>query len=155
MFIKRSEFLNALALTLQFVVLMTMLVTGYLVAPVLFANLTAKVAGDIAGILFNITAYIALVSFLIMAVLYKFQQRSGFLVWSNLLNLVIMLLAVFWLTPWMAEIKSSYPQGLSKESADWALFASLHGVYQLAYLVVMTLILIGIFKQFNFIKKAL
>ncbi len=151
-----SKFLysfGCITLSLQWIALTLMVVIGYLVAPVLFHYLPEKTAGEIAGRLFDISSYVYLMVFSCVLALMKFQKQVGFVIWSSLINLVVILLIVFVLAPWMDEIKSLYPQGGLKASQDWTLFASLHGIYQLAYLLIILLLAIGIIQQFRWMRN--
>ena len=114
---------------------------GYLVAPVLFSELGQKQAGQIAAVLFNQLSLIALIGMaLVLTVMLVFEKQLKH-VKSLLLSFVLLLTLKFWISPWMADIKERYPQGLDYASADWQLFASLHGIYQLLYLIVVSLLL--------------
>lgn len=143
-----------ITVSLQLIALSLMVVIGYLVAPVLFHYLPDKTAGDIAGRLFDISSYVYLIVFTCILVLVKLQRQIGFVFWSSMINLVIILFIIFLLAPWMAEIKSLYSDGGLKKSVDWPLFASLHGVYQLGYVLVIMLLILGIFQQFRWIRNA-
>ncbi len=140
-------------LILQTIIVTMMVLMGYVVAPILFAELTAKLAGDIAGILFEITAYSAILVFIVLAANSCRQKRALAYRWQWLLALIIMVVLLFGIDPWMEQIKQSYPQGISQDSTDWSLFASLHGVYQVGYLMVLFLTLFGIFKDLKTIRN--
>jgi len=120
---------------------------GYIATPIMFSVLDSKTAGLIAGHLFKITAYISLVLMLLLAIWHKFLSLSIKSIWPNLLSLFIMSNLLWFITPWMQNIKSMYPMGLSKGSTDWPLFASLHGLYQLGYLVVIIMLILLIWTE--------
>jgi len=140
-------------LAVQLIVVTLMVVMGYVVAPVLFAELSSKVAGDIAGSLFELTAITVMVCLIMMAGFSCYRKQSLLERWHWLVSLVIMVVLYWGITPWMQQIKSHYPLGLNKESVDWGLFASLHGVYQLLYLCVIVLMLFGIFRLMRSSRK--
>ena len=114
---------------------------GYLVAPVLFAELGKKQAGEIAGILFSQMSWVVLISLMIITAAYLFFEKSLASIKSLLVSLLLVGSLKFWITAWMVEIKLNNPLGVTYGAADWRLFASLHGVYQLFYLVVVILLI--------------
>lgn len=130
-----------------------LIVVGYLVAPILFSALESKPAGDIAGLLFIISGYITLFLVLMM-LMWQFWLKLGWrFYWQSIFVIPIMATLLLFITPWMNEIKALYPQGLTKESPDWPLFASLHGLYQLAYLVVIIMLIWAMLKSVNSMKS--
>jgi len=120
---------------------------GYIVTPILFSVLDSKTAGLLAGYLFKIIAYISLVLMVLFAIWHKFLRLSIKSMWPNLLSILIMSNLVWFIAPWMQNIKSMHPMGLSKGSADWPLFASLHGLYQVGYLVVIIMLIVLIWIE--------
>lgn len=119
-------------------VLVTLLVTiGYLVTPILFLELPQKQAGELAGLLFNRVSLIVSGSLILLIGFYAIYKNQLKQVKSLVLSLGLLMLLRFWISPWMAEIKGLYPLGLDKNSVDWPLFASLHGVYQVGYLSII------------------
>ena len=137
---------------LQTFVVTMMVVMGYLVAPILFAELNSKAAGDIAGKLFALTAYSVIVVMVLLAATSCYQKKPLKYRWHWLLSLIIITVLLFGIDPWMERIKSIYPQGISQDSPDWQLFAGLHGVYQLGYLMVLFLTSYGIYKSYRMIS---
>jgi hypothetical protein len=131
------SFFNGLVMAL-----ITLLMTvGYLVAPILFANLSSVVAGDLAGKLFAVSAVIVMLT---LSVMIAWLYWMGFhlkLTWPLWLSNVVMLALYGWISPAMQAIKAQYPTGLSTHSAAWPEFAAWHGVYQVLYLVVIVLLL--------------
>ena len=67
--------------------------------------------------------------------------------WPNIFSMFLMSILLWVVSPWMNEIKQNYPLGITKESVDWTLFASLHGVYQLCYLLVIIMLIFIILKS--------
>jgi len=132
----QDSFFSALVLMMATV----LLVVGYLVAPVLFSALPAKQAGDIAGTLFALSSTV-LVLGLSGICLFKLFKGQALSVKSLWIALGILLVLKFFISPWMAVIKSAYPLGLTRESADFGLFMSIHGAYQLGYLAIVILLL--------------
>lgn len=124
-----------------------LIVLGYIVTPILFATLSSKMAGHLAGVLFNIGGYVSLVLLLILFAWHYGLRLAVKSIWPNIMAMMIMIVLLWLISPWMAEIKALYPSGLDKNSADWPLFASLHGIYQLGYLLVITLLIAEILKS--------
>ncbi|WP_040725427.1 DUF4149 domain-containing protein [Thiomicrorhabdus sp. Kp2] len=151
-FYKRESFYFALS-QFVFTFLATLfIVVGYLVTPVLFANLDSKGAGDIAGVLFVISGYISLF-FLTLLLGWQFVLKLGLrFYWQNIFLLSILAILLWVISPWMSAIKQNYPMGLSKDSIDWPEFAALHGVYQVAYLLVIIVLIVAILKSAKSLK---
>jgi len=145
---------NRIASLVVFAVTILWLTVGYVVAPVLFLELPSKQAGDVAGILFNISSLVVLVTLIMIVGVYIGLEISIKSIKSLILGLLLLFILRFWIAPWMADIKESYPQGLLRSSPDWELFSTLHGVYQLIYLAVIILLLIWSFKAGFKIEKA-
>lgn len=107
-----------------------MWVTGYLVAPMLFATLEDRaLAGMLAGKLFSAMSYVGLVC---AALLLLIQTRKpalrGWREWRRGLLLAMLLVIVigeFVLQPMMAELKAL---GLEEGSAAQQRFGMLHGI---------------------------
>ncbi len=118
-----------------------LLTIGYLVTPILFLELPQKQAGELAGLLFNDASLIVSGSLFLLIGFYAFYNKRLKCVKSLGLSLGLLMILRFWISPWMVEIKALYPLGLDKTSADWTLFASLHGVYQVGYLFIILLLL--------------
>lgn len=118
-----------------------LLTIGYLVTPILFSELPQNQAGEVAGILFNGASLIVLGSLFLLIGFYAFYKNRLNFVKSLLLSLALLMILRFWISPWMANIKALYPLGIDKNSADWILFASLHGAYQVAYLAIILLLI--------------
>lgn len=105
-------------------------VTGFMVAPVLFAVLEDRaLAGTVAGELFSITAYIGLVTGGILLALNAANYRT--LNWRGLLLAGMLLLSVigqFVLTPMIAGLRE---QGLSGSPR----FGQLHGMASVLFII--------------------
>lgn len=114
---------------------------GYLVAPVLFAELPSKLAGGVAAKLFEFSSLIILVVLVMVLGVYIGIEQSIRSIKSLVVATVLVSLLRFWIAPWMAEIKAAYPLGLTRSSPDWGDFSMLHGVYQLLFLMVIVLLL--------------
>ncbi len=125
-----------------FSVAMFWLVVGYFVVPILFSSLPSKLAGETAGTLFEFSSLMLLVVLIMLTGLYVGLDLSIRHIKSLLMALLLVCILRFWVAPWMVEIKQAYPKGLTPVSPDWGLFSSLHGVYQLLYLVVILLLFI-------------
>ena len=117
--------------------------TGFVVAPLLFAELDDRVlAGTLAGAIFHVMAYAAMacaVCLLVIGWLRRGQRR--FLVWQSWV-IVAMLgftaLGEFLLAPWIAQLRAA---GLTES----ARFAQAHGLASALYLVncVLGLVLVS------------
>lgn len=118
-----------------------LLTIGYLVTPILFSELPQKQAGELAGLLFNWASSIVLSSLFLLIGFYAFYKKRLKCVKSLSLSLGLLVILRFWISPFMSEIKALYPLGIDKSSADWSLFASLHGAYQIGYLSIILLLL--------------
>ncbi|BCN93126.1 hypothetical protein THMIRHAM_09110 [Thiomicrorhabdus immobilis] len=130
-----------------------LLTIGYLVTPVLFASLSAKLAGFIAGLLFNISGYLLLLFLLLLLAWRMSVRRVAISIWFDAISLFLMTGLLWVVSPWMTEIKAKYPQGIEKNAVDWPLFASLHGVYQVGYLIVIIMLIVAMFKTVKCIKS--
>lgn len=124
-----------------------LIVLGYIVTPILFATLSSKIAGQVAGVLFNIGGYISVVLMLILFAWHYGLRLGAKSIWPNFLAMMIMMVLLWLISPWMVEIKAQYPSGINKESVGWPLFASLHGIYQLGYLVVIIMLIVAMMKS--------
>jgi hypothetical protein len=118
-----------------------LLTIGYLVTPILFIELPQIQAGELAGLLFNRASLIVSGSLILLIGFYAIYKNQLKQVKCLVLSLGLLMLLRFWISPWMAGIKGLYPLGLDKNSVDWPLFASLHGVYQVGYLFIILLLL--------------
>lgn len=118
-----------------------LLTIGYLVTPILFSQLPQNKAGELAGLLFNGASGIVLGTLFLIIGFYVFYVNKLNCVKSLGLSLGLLMMLRFWISPWMTEIKALYPLGIDNNSADWSLFASLHGVYQISYLSIILLLL--------------
>ena len=105
-------------------------VTGFMVAPVLFASLEDRaLAGTLAGELFRLTGYIGLVCggllLVLNAVNYRVLNRRGLLLAGMLLLVVI---GQFVLAPMIAGLRE---QGLTATPR----FGQLHGLASVLYVI--------------------
>lgn len=109
-------------------------VTGFVVAPVLFAELADRtLAGSTAGTLFTLTSYIGLVCggvlLLLNVALHKRMNWRALTITAMLLLIVI---GQFVITPMVAELRL---QGLTES----ARFGQLHGVASVLFLLTSVL----------------
>jgi len=144
---KAGSFYLISGLILQSFLLTLLITVGYLVTPVLFDSLETKTAGDIAGILFQISGYITISILILLLLWQQFYKFTFVSIWPNRIVVLIMLLLLFWISPWMNKIKQDYPLGLTSDSADWPIFASLHGVYQVGYLIVIIALIWSVYRS--------
>ena len=117
---------------------------GYVVAPVLFRWLPKIEAGNIAGVLFQVVAFIGLVIWLLVGVLVWRQKRPiGYAV-AGLWGLLAV--NVWLVTPVIKAYKT--------DTHHWLLawlggsFAVWHGIYSLIYLL-CSLLGLGLFWRLN------
>lgn len=120
---------------------------GYMVAPLLFAQLMDVEAGRLVGILLQWTQGFALL-WVGLAVLFERFYHAR---WKGLLLVLMLLLAVnlFGLGPQMEALKQAAPAGLSQNSESWKTFMMLHGIYQLGYLSVILLLVVWSLENLN------
>jgi hypothetical protein len=105
---------------------------GYMVAPALFANLEDRaLAGSLAGVMFDIIAYIGLVCGALLLLFNQLRSPGRRFNWRALVltgMLLLVMIGEFYVAPEIAGLRA---QGLS----DSPVFARLHGVASVAYLV--------------------
>lgn len=118
-----------------------MMVVGYLVATVLFAQLNGQLAGQIMATLLQFS-----IGFTTLAIgvllLWGWYQRICLLHLKWYLGALLLLLVInFVLSPWMQALKQRSSTELMQSSPEWVSFAVLHGFYQLLYLLVILALL--------------
>jgi hypothetical protein len=105
---------------------------GYIAVPALFASLEDRaLAGTLAGVMFEIVAYIGMVCAVLLLLSNQVRNPGRRLNWRAVVLLVMFLLVVagqFVVAPMIAEIREA---GTSASSA----FAWWHGVASFAYLI--------------------
>lgn len=113
---------------------------GYIVAPTLFATLNERaLAGEIAGRLFGVIAWVGIGCALYLLVFLAVRQRraafkSG-VFWLVLVMLLLTLAGYFGIQPILAQLKAeAWPRGVM-ESMARSRFATWHGVSSGLYLV--------------------
>lgn len=109
-------------------------VVGYLVAPLLFAELEQVIAGRLVGELLTVSNLVAMGGLLAVGLsrLWWFQYLT--VPWMLWIALVMMAFSEFWIAPYMEKIKALYPQGVTQTAPHWGEFMMWHGVYQLLFL---------------------
>ena len=117
-----------------------MLAVGYLVAPILFAQLADRtLAGNLAGHMFTAIAWVGIAcgTYLLLFVLgmkgWRAVQSSVF--WIVLLMLALTLAGQFGVQPILAQLKADALPRQVMESAMRDRFATWHGVSSILYLV--------------------
>lgn len=127
----------------------SMWTSGFIFAPILFSNLERKVAGDIAGQIFQITSYIGITCLLILITTIIFQNKKTFLkiwqYWVLIAALVITLFGEFYLAEAMRDLKVLHPE-LIKASPAYPEFARLHSYSSVLFLINSLLGLALLFK---------
>lgn len=122
---------------------------GYIAVPTLFAMLEdRRLAGELAGQMFQIIGYIGLVSGTLLLISVARRLKLQWRTWLLLFMLVLVMCGQFWLQPLMADLKAS---GLVEGSAQAKQFGMLHGVASILYfatsLAGLVLIIFGIDNQ--------
>ena len=109
-------------------------VTGFVVAPVLFAELADRtLAGSTAGTLFTLTSYIGLVCGGVLLLLnVALQKRMNWRALTITAMLLLIVIGQFVITPMVAELRL---QGLTES----ARFGQLHGVASVLFLLTSVL----------------
>ena len=109
-------------------------VTGFVVAPVLFAQLADRtLAGSTAGTLFTLTSYIGLVCGGVLLLLnVALQKRMNWRALTITAMLLLIVIGQFVITPMVAELRL---QGLTES----ARFGQLHGVASVLFLLTSVL----------------
>lgn len=130
MTVTRQQFLAALERILMTAWVGSVWVTGFMVAPVLFASLDDRtLAGTLAGELFSLTAWLGLgCGFALLVIAYLRGGRTGWRLWVIVIMLVLVAAGQFVLTPMIAELRAA---GLSASPR----FGQLHAVASLLFLV--------------------
>ena len=107
--------------------------TGFVVAPLLFAELDDRaLAGSLAGAIFHVTAYAGLASgACLLGIGWLMRGRRRFIAWQSFVIVAMLVLTAvgeFLLAPWIADLRAA---GLS----DSARFAQAHGLASGVFLV--------------------
>ena len=109
-------------------------VTGFMVAPLLFAELDNRaLAGSVAGSLFTLTSYLGLLCGVLLLVINGLTVRAAN--WRAVVIVIMLLLVVigqFVITPMVADLRV---QGLT----DSARFGQLHGIASVLFLITSVL----------------
>ena len=135
------DIVQAIAVTLW---VGTLWSTGALVAPALFRMISDRtLAGDIAGHLFGMTAFIGLACGGCLLTVRLFQDRTGALrqpvVWLVLSMVALVCISQFGIQPILAGLREqAYPQQVM-QSASAGSFAVWHAAAGILYLVQGTL----------------
>ncbi len=112
--------------------------SGFVVAPILFANLERQVAGEVAGRIFQVTSYIGIICLLILLLVKTILQRRKVLqswqFWMLAVALLITLFGEFYLAEAMWYLKTLQP-ALEQGSQVYTKFARLHGISSALFLV--------------------
>jgi hypothetical protein len=109
-------------------------VTGFMVAPLLFAELDDRaLAGSVAGSLFTVTSYLGLLCGASLLLINGLTVRTAN--WRAVLMVIMLLLVVigqFVITPMVADLRL---QGLT----DSARFGQLHGIASVLFIMTSVL----------------
>jgi len=112
--------------------------SGFVVAPILFANLERQVAGEVAGRIFQVTSYIGIsclfILLLIKIILLGRKVMRSWQVWVLLAALIVTLFGEFYLAESMRDLKILQP-ALEQGSEAYAKFTRLHGISSALFLV--------------------
>jgi len=126
----RQQLLSALERVLLTLWVGSLWVTGFMVAPVLFARLDDRaLAGTLAGELFGLAAWLGLACGLALLVVgYVRGVRGGWRSWVTVGMLVLVAVGQFVLAPMIADLRVA---GLSGSPR----FGQLHGIASLLFLL--------------------
>jgi len=109
-------------------------VTGFMVAPLLFAELDDRaLAGSVAGSLFTLTSYLGLLCGSLLLIINGLTVRAAN--WRAVVIVIMLLLVAigqFVITPMVADLRV---QGLT----DSARFGQLHGIASVLFLITSVL----------------
>ena len=109
-------------------------VTGFMVAPLLFAELDDRaLAGSVAGSLFTLTSYLGLLCSALLLIINGLTVRAAN--WRAVVIVIMLLLVAigqFVITPMVADLRV---QGLT----DSARFGQLHGIASVLFLITSVL----------------
>jgi len=109
-------------------------VTGFMVAPLLFAELDDRaLAGSVAGSLFTVTSYLGLLCGVLLLIINGLTFRATN--WRAVVIVIMLVLVVigqFVITPMVADLRV---QGLSES----ARFGQLHGIASVLFLITSVL----------------
>ena len=109
-------------------------VTGFMVAPLLFAELDDRaLAGSVAGSLFTVTSYLGLLCGVLLLVINGLTFRATN--WRAVVIVIMLVLVVigqYVITPMVADLRV---QGLT----DSARFGQLHGIASVLFLITSVL----------------
>lgn len=114
---------------------------GYLVAPLLFATLGRTTAGNIAGSVFLVEAWLSVFCAIVLIVTEMSTSKGRNaperqrLLWLVLGMLGCVLVGYFGLHPFMAALRSAGGAGAAMDAGASARFAVLHGISSLLYLI--------------------
>lgn len=114
---------------------------GYIAAPVLFHSLPSDkmLAGNLAGALFTVVAYIGMVSAIFLMVSQLLKQHIDALktasFWIVLAMLVLTMLSYFGINPIIAQLKAQALPHDVMQSVFASRFKTWHGVASIAYLI--------------------
>ena len=149
-----QHYLERIALTLW---VGSMWVSGYIVTPILFTKLDRQLAGEVAGNIFQVCSYLAIVCLLLLLVIKFFASRKNeklyWQFWVLLTALLIVLFGEFYLAEAMRELKSLHPQ-LSKSSPVYLEFARLHGISSVFFLI-NSLLGLALVLKYNFTSPSM
>lgn len=109
-------------------------VTGFMVAPVLFASLDDRsLAGSLAGELFGITAWLGLACGAVLLLAHLLNTgRGGWRTWVIAVMLVLVCTGQFVLTPMIAELRVAGMAGTPR-------FGQLHGLASMLFVATAVL----------------
>ena len=110
---------------------------GYLVAPVLFSSLTRTVAGEVAGRIFELVAWLGMLALPLLVIRAWFMRprQKGWVAACLAVALVVVLAGHFGVLPHMQALKAALAAGQLGEMEFRAAFGRLHGLSSALYLV--------------------
>lgn len=127
------------AMALVLIVLVSNVVIGYIVAPVLFAQLDSVVAGNIMGIffegLYSASLLLLTTAMLLMLIKKNCDIRKEWLLWGTLVAIAT---NHFWISPYMQAIKEAGMDSLQMGMS----FAQWHGLSQVVFMLSIVFMLV-------------
>jgi hypothetical protein len=121
---------------------------GFIVAPTLFKQLPdAKLAGTLAGILFNFMGWLGLLCTLLLVVIYVLLKSARWRFWVLSVIALLINFNLFYLSPEIAQLRESAGGALIKGTEQYQHFALIHGLASGLYLVISLLGLLLVVRQ--------
>ena len=131
------RWLDACALLLLTLWAGSLWTAGYLVAPTLFSSLTRMVAGEVAGRIFELVAWVGMAALPLLLIRARFirPSQSGWVTACLALAFAVLLAGHFGVLPQMQALKAALAAGQLGETEFRAAFGRMHGISSVLYLL--------------------